>query len=387
MISKPLKDFSHIQAMAGFWTVAALILAQIVIYIGPRTVLNTLTAPLAMSHGAWTSAQPLFLWLNEAGMALIFLLIGLELKRGLMEDEMSGPIRLRLPLVAALGGLFAPLIPLAALNWGESALATAWPVPLGTDMALGLGILALFGERIPPGLKHFFLSACLLMNIGTLLLAAGMGLTRLAGPTLTVVGICLVLLVIMNLARVMAFSLYAVVGVVLWAALAASGPPAALAGLLLALAVPMQSRDRIVLPGVEHDLHRAVGLVLIPVLVFVDLGIMGREFPLLAPWTMGVAAGLFVGKQLGILGLCWLGVQAGFCDLPAGVGWRELAGAAALCGIGGGMSLGWAVLAGSPLAAETRTAILAASLLSALAGYGLLRHVLAQRRNKVLQRI
>lgn len=387
MISKPLKDFSHIQAMAGLWTVVALILAQIVIYIGPRIVPDTLAAPLLISHGAWTSTQPLVLWLNEAGMALLFLLTGLEFKRGLMDDELTGPVRLRLPILGALGGLFAPLLPLALLNWGEPALATAWPVPLGTDMALGLGILALFGDRVPAGLKLFFLSTALFMNIGTLLLAGGMRLAHLSGPVLIVAGACLVVLVGMNLARVAAFSLYAVVGIVLWTALAASGPPSALAGLLLALAVPMQSRDRIVLAGVEHDMHRAVGLVVIPVLVFVDLGVMGREFPLFTPWTMGVAAGLFVGKQIGVLGLCWLGVQTEFCDLPAGVGWRELAGVAALCGIGGGMSLGWAVLAGSPLPAETRTAILAASLLSALAGYGLLRHVLAQRRNKVLQRI
>lgn len=386
MISKALKDFAHIQALAGLWSVVALVLALAAQYIAPG-VFEVLAAPLAISSKSWSLAHPMVLWINEAGAALIFLLAGLELKRGFMDDELTGPDRLRLPALGAVGGLVVPLAIHVALNWANPTLARGWIAPLGSDMALGLGVLALSGDRAPAGLKLFFLTTCLFMNVGALILAGGVQAAYLSLAALGGVGICLVLLVFMNLVRVSAFSLYALVGVVLWTLLAASGPASALAGLFLALAIPMQDRERSVLEGIEHDLHRVVGLVLMPALVFVNAGTMGQEFTLLSPWALGVAVGLFVGKQLGVFGLCWLGTTAGLCSLPPGIGWRELHGAAVLCGIGGGASLFWSVLGGAPLAAETRTAVLAASGLSVFVGHVLLRHVLGQRRNKVLPRV
>lgn len=386
MISKALKDFAHIQAMAGLWTVTALILALLAQYTVP-SMFEFLAAPLSVSSGAWSLIQPVARWINEIGAALIFLVAGLELKRGFMDDELIGSDRLRLPALGAVGGLIAPLAIHVALNWKNPTLITGWIAPLGSDMALGLGVLALFGDRVPAGLKHFILTTCLFMNVGALILAGGVQGAHLSGAALAGAGACLALLVLMNLARISAFSLYALVGLALWSILAASGPAAALAGVLLALAIPMQTREHSVLEDIERDLHRAVGLALTPALAFVNIGTMGQEFTILSPWALGVAVGLFLGKQLGILGLCWLGTTAGICALPPGVGWRELYGAAVLCGIGGGASLVLSVLSGPPLAAETRTAILAASGLSLLLGLAVLRHVLGQRRNKVLQRV
>lgn len=385
MISKALKDFTHVQTLAGFWSVVALILAWIAIYLIPsaRELLDT---PLAVAAGSWSVAQPASLWINEAGAALIFLVAGLELKRGFLDGELTGADRLRLPALGALGGLCAPMLVHAALGWGNPALGSAWFVPLGSDMAIGLAVLALFGDKAPAGLKLFFLTTCLFMNIGTLVLAGGVQIVHLSTLKVVTAGTSLFLLAVMNFLRVGAFSLYAVAGIGLWAALVSTGPLAGLAGLTLAFAVPMHDLERIVLSEIERDLHRAVGLILIPTLFAINSCGMEWSEVSSTPWALGVAVALFAGKQIGIFGLCWLGVKADLCALPPGVGWWELHGAAVLCGVGGGTALTWNALAGAPLVAETTTAVLGVSTLSALGGFGVLRYVLAQRRNRVLQR-
>ncbi|MDY0307788.1 MAG: Na+/H+ antiporter NhaA [Desulfovibrionaceae bacterium] len=385
MLSKALKDFAHVQALAGLWTVIALILVLPARYALPR-LFELVAAPVSLSSGPWTMIQPGIMWVNGIGAALIFLLIGLEIKRGFMEDELTGADRLRLPALAAVGGVAIPVLAHMVLHGHEPALARAWIIPAASDMALGLGVLALFGDKAPSGLRLFFLTTCLFMNAGALLVAGGIQATHMSPGTLGAAGVCLALLLGLNLARIGAFSVYALVGIALWSILAVSGPASALAGLFVAMAFPMQVREQAVLERTEHDLHRAVGLVLMPALAFLNAGTMGWEMAPLSPWALGIAASLFVGKQVGILGLCWLGTTTGLCALPPGVGWKELHGAAVLCAIGGGMSLIWSALDGALPAAETAGAVLAASALAALAGFGILRFFLGQRRNKVLPR-
>lgn len=385
MISKTLKDFIRIQSLAGFLIIAALIPAVLILVLAPQTA-GFWHAPLVLTLGPWTLTWPLGLWVNEISSTLIFLLMVLELKRGLGEDEFLGADRLRLPLFAAVGGLVLPLAIFTALNWANPNLATGWSVPLGSDLALGLGILALFGDRVPTGLKLFFLTTCLFMNAGTLVLLASAHSLYLSWPTLAAIGLCLLLLTLMNLGQVTAFSLYALLGFVLWIILLAAGAPTALAGLFLALAIPVHVDDEPVLEKVEHDLHRVVGLVVWPLLFFVNMVALGQGNALVSSWSTGVALALFLGKPLGILTLCALGTRAGLCALPPEIEWRELGGAALLCACGGSMSLCWNALSPSSLAVETGQTILLASTAAATVGILVLKFSLDQRRNKMLQR-
>ena len=389
MHSKAFKDVVHVQALSGTGIAMALVLAPIV----ANTELHNLFAPLrgglTLTMGDAALTMPAGQWISSALLTLVFLLAGLECKRGFLDGELAGPDRLRLPALGALGGVTVPAVIHAGLNWADPALAGAWAIPAGTDMALGLGFLALFGDRAPGSMKLLYLTTALFMNIATLVCTAGVQFLHLPTSTLVVAGGCLALLAGMNWARVGAFSLYAVVGGVLWGALVPLGVPSALAALAVAAFVPMYDGERTLLAEIEQDVHRAVGFVVLPVLAFVNAGVALHELPpLVSHWSLGLGLGLFVGKQAGIFGLCWLGTRMGFCALPPGVSWLEMYGVALLGGIGGTMSLSFGGMLGAGAAplALTRAAVLLGSMASAVVGYLVLRRALSQRRNKALRR-
>jgi NhaA family Na+:H+ antiporter len=350
---------------------------------------------LTVSLGAASLGRPLLVWLNQILMTGILLLLALECKRAFMDGELSGPDRLRLPLVAALGGMVAPAAILLAFEGGESNRQAAWVVMLGMDMTLGLAALSWLGDRVPSALKVFFATSAMFSILaGAVVLAVALA-PPLSLSALVLPGACLGLLACMNRGGVRSVSLYLLPAVVAWVALADYAAHAVLVGPFLACCIPAQDRDGIgsVLHGLERDLLPLICLVGYPVLIFVNAGVSpGGEL-----WDASAGTrfaqtvlGLFPGRALGVLGLVWLGVRLRFCALPSGFGWKEMSAVSMLCGAG--LFPGLAALAlisgHSPAQVEAvRLGMLAGSFVSVAMGSFVLRQVLSRRRNKVMQRL
>lgn len=291
-------------------------------------------------------------------MAFFFLLVGLEIKRELLEGHLSTPRRAALPAFAAAGGMVVPAAIYASLNWTDPVALRGWAIPTATDIVLALGMLSLLGSRVPVSLRVFLTALAIFDDIGAVLIiglfyAEDISLVPLIVAALTVGGLAL-----LNVFRVARSAPYFVLGLVLWVAMLNAGAEPALSGVLIALVVPLRTC------GVhEASLLRTVERCLHPWVVF---GVV----PLFAFFNAGVVAGLFLGKQLGVLGASWIAVRLGLGQLPAGVNWGQVYGAAILAGIGFTMSLFIASLAfaDSAMVAATKLAILIGSLLSTAVG-------------------
>ena len=385
----PVREFLKLESAGGILLVGAAILALVL----ANTPLDWLygeliRVPVAIRVGSFEIAKPLLLWINDGLMAVFFFLVGLELKREFLEGELSEWSKVVLPAVAAVGGMAVPALLYAGINWGNADALRGWAIPAATDIAFALGILGLLGSRVPTGLKVFLVSLAIFDDVAAILIIAFFYTSNLSFVALAVGGACLVLLFALNRRGVVSIVPYILVGFVMWVAVLKSGVHATLAGVLLALFIPLRGRDnpeRSPLRDLEHDLHPTVAYVILPLFAFANAGIdfsaVGSS--VLHPVPLGIAAGLFVGKQLGVFGACWLAIRIGVAKLPEGAGWRELYGVALLCGVGFTMSLFIAGLAFEGGAAEylgiDRLGILAGSLLSGIAGYLWLRASLRGR--------
>ncbi len=304
-----------------------------------------LSTPVEIRVGALHIAKPLLLWINDGLMALFFFLVGLELKRELLEGELSKPANIILPAVGAVGGMVVPALVFAYFNWGDAIAMQGWAIPAATDIAFALAVLSLLGPRVPLSIKLFLTSLAIFDDVGAVLIIAIFYTDNISLLALTVVAACLPLLAWLNWRGFTRVGLYLMVGAVMWVATLKSGVHATLAGVALAMFIPLRvdEGDKYSpLRTLEHGLHGFVGFVVLPVFTFANAGLslagVGIE-QLLHPVPLGIAAGLFVGKQLGVFGFCWLAVQLGFAKLPKAVNWTMLYGTAALCGIGFTMSL------------------------------------------------
>jgi NhaA family Na+:H+ antiporter len=393
MISVSCKNFMRWQAVAGTLIVPATILGL----VSANTVLGPWYALLretvfSLSLGSSTLGQPLLQWLNLGGVSLLFFLVGLECKRAYMDGELKGPDRLRLPLLAALGGMCASAAAGFWFGGTDPAMGSWWVVPIGADMALGLAVLTWLGERVPPALKVFFATTAMFAAIGAVVVAAGAHGAPLPWTALVPAGACLLALGLLNLARVESLSLYLLPAATLWILMAGSALHAVLAALLAALFIPGSNRGQTRSPllGLEQDLLPAVCCVVLPLLALANAGLPLREIggtDMMGPGAMGIVLGLFPAKALGVLALCWIGVKARVCALPPGVGWKELGGAAVLGGAGFTVNVFLALaVAGQTGSVPACLAVMIGSAVSIPGGYALLRQVLARRRNKVLQR-
>ncbi len=345
-----------------------------------------LDMPLHMSIGPLVIAKPLLLWINDGLMAIFFFIVGLELKREMMVGELSGVGAITLPAVAALGGMVVPAAIYMLINRGDAVAMAGWAIPTATDIAFALGVLTLLGSRVPLALKTFLVSLAIFDDVGAIIIIAIFYSADINSISLMIAAVCIVLLAALNRFHVSLRLPYILIGLIMWVAVLKSGVHATLAGVVLALFIPLTPAcqgEPSPLRSLERDLHGIVAFGVLPLFAFansgVDLGLVGMD-DVLHPVTFGIALGLFIGKQLGVFTFAWLAVKAGFATLPRGVNWMVLYGAALLCGIGFTMSLFIGSLAfessGENMFFDERLGIIIASLISALCGYFWLKRVL-----------
>lgn len=324
-------------------------------------------------------------WINDGLMAIFFLLVGLEIKREMLDGQLRGLARIALPGVAALGGMVAPALIYLGINAGNPEGLRGWAIPAATDIAFALGILALLGSRVPTSLKIFLTALAILDDLGAIIIIALFYTAELNTFALVMALALLLCLVALNRLRVLALTPYMLLGVMLWFFVLKSGIHATLAGVALALTIPLrrQGHDQAgqvhsPLHLLEHLLHKPVAFIIVPVFGFANAGVsfagMGLD-ALTAPVPLGIALGLFLGKQLGVFGFSWLAIRLGLASLPRHASYTQLYGVALLCGIGFTMSLFIGALAFATQAEvdATKIGVLTGTLFSAVAGFLLLR--------------
>lgn len=340
---------------------------------------SLLDTPVSIRVGALAIDKPLLLWINDGLMATFFFLVGLEVKREVLVGELSSMRSALLPIIAAVGGMAVPALVYVAINAGNPAGLRGWAIPAATDIAFAVGVLALVGSRVPASLKVFLLALAIIDDLLAIIIIAVFYAHDLALTSLGLAGLGILILVVLNRAGVKTFAPYVIVGVVMWACVLKSGVHATLAGVALALTIPLDSDDDSpsMLERAEHALEPWVHFGVAPVFAFANAGVSlaGVTFAsLLAPIPLGIAAGLFIGKQLGIFASTWLAVKLGFGAMPAGARWRHIYGVSLLGGIGFTMSLFIGTLAfpDPTAAAALRIGVLAGSLASAVFGFAVL---------------
>ncbi|MCF5706898.1 Na+/H+ antiporter NhaA [Pseudomonas syringae] len=349
----------------------ALIVANSPLANGYFSTLHTVVAGLSVEH-----------WINDGLMAIFFMLVGLEIKREMLAGQLASWSQRALPGFAALGGMIVPALIYLAINWGSSETIGGWAIPAATDIAFALGVLSLLGKRVPLSLKIFLSALAILDDLGAVLIIALFYTSDLSVPMLLAALGSIAVLIALNRSGVRKLLPYLVVGALLWFFMLQSGVHATLAGVALALCIPLGKPDeeaRSPLLYLEEKLHPWVAFAVVPVFGFANAGVSLSGVTvdtLLQPVPLGVALGLLIGKQVGIFALAALAIRAGLAKLPDASNWGQLYGVAALCGIGFTMSLFIGALAfpGAPhLVDEVKVGVLMGSLLSAVLGVILLR--------------
>jgi Na+:H+ antiporter, NhaA family len=324
-------------------------------------------------------------WINDALMALFFLLVGLEIKREFLGGELSTWKQRALPAFAALGGMVVPALVYVAFNTQTPETLKGWAIPAATDIAFALGILSLLGKRVPPSLKIFLAALAIMDDLGAVIIIAIFYTAQLDVMMLGGVAIVTLVLVIMNIAGVKMLSPYLALGALLWYFMHASGVHATLAGVVLALTIPITKTETSPLHILEHGLHKWVAFLIVPIFGFANAGVSlaGVTFEkLLDPVTLGIAAGLFAGKQLGVFASTWLAIRTRLAIMPAGASWAQIYGVAIICGVGFTMSLFIGLLAfpgSEALGDAVKIGVLLGSVLSGVLGAGVL--ILAAPKN------
>jgi NhaA family Na+:H+ antiporter len=377
-----IKNFLQMESAGGVVLMAAAALALLAANSPLAQYYDLfIETPVEVRVGGFEIAKPLLLWVNDGLMAVFFFLVGLEEKRELLEGELSRPANVLLPALGAVGGIVAPVGLYVVFNFGDSVGMNGWAIPAATDIAFALGILMILGKRVPVSLKVFLVSLAIFDDLGAIVIIAIFYSSNLSINALVVASTCLVILGYLNWRHVSSVPAYVLVGVVMWVAVLKSGVHATLAGVALAMFIPMRSKeepDRSPLMELEHDLHTVVAFGVLPLFAFVNAGISfaGMSFAdILHPVSLGIAVGLFVGKQLGVFLLCLVAIKLGMAKLPDGANWGSLYGVAILSGVGFTMSLFIDTLAFENLPVDTifdfdaRLGILLGSLASGVLGY------------------
>lgn len=377
-IADALREFLELETAGGILLIACVLIAMLTAnspLSGIYAALLDLT--VAVQVGTLVINKPLLLWVNDGLMAVFFFLIGLEIKREIMDGELSSFDQIILPGMGALGGMIVPASIYIWLNMGDAVALDGWAIPVATDIAFALALLGSFGARAPTSLKVFLLTLAILDDLAAITIIALFYSADLSPTMLLVGGIFLITAVAMNRLGVTRTSTYVLLGVALWVAVLKSGVHATLAGVLIAFCVPMRDKEgHCPLRELEHNLHAPVAFVILPAFAFVNAGLSldGVSLDALVhPVTLGVTTGLVLGKPLGILVFTGLVAALGLARLPKDVSWMQLLGVACACGIGFTMSLFIAGLAfehgSGAYYSGDRLGILLGSLLSALAAY------------------
>jgi len=385
--------FFQLEAASGLLLIAAAALALIInnsslscLYSG------LLDTPVVAQIGALKIAKPLLLWINDGLMAMFFLLIGLEVKREVLDGQLSKPSQIVLPGAAAIGGMVVPALVYWFLNRDDPTALGGWAIPMATDIAFALGVLALLGKRVPVSLKLFLMTLAIIDDLGAIIVIAIFYSGTLSTLSLALAGACIIALIAMNRLGVVKLGPYMIIGLILWVCVLKSGVHATLAGVTLAFCIPLRTKNAESSPllTLEHALHPWVAYGILPLFAFANAGlslsgVTVESFTHHVP--MGIATGLLLGKTVGVFGLTWLAVKIGIAALPQGANWGHVLGVSILCGIGFTMSLFVGSLAFEPgvsdYAGMDRMGILTGSILAALIGYAVT--AMASRKSAVLQ--
>ena len=387
-IASVFRAFLANQAAGGVVLMAAAVLALVIansaaapIYFG---ALRTYLGPLSLLH-----------WINDALMAVFFLLVGMEIKRELLDGQLSTWPRRLLPGIAAAGGMLVPALIYVGLNAGSPATLRGWAIPAATDIAFALGVLALLGSRVPVSLKVFLVALAILDDLGAVLIIAVFYTADLSLPALAGAAAVFAALLGINRAGEERFVPYLALGAVLWVLVFLSGVHATVAGVLLALTIPLRrSPGRAEDPHsplhrLEHFLQPWSSFLIVPVFGFANAGVSLSDLTLesfLQPVTLGIAAGLFIGKQIGVFASAWLVVRLRLADCPEHASWSQIYGVSLLCGIGFTMSLFVGLLAfptDAALQDGVKTGVLLGSVASALVGTVVLLCAMPERAHRI----
>ena len=381
-----LRDFLKQESAGGIVLIASAVLALIAANSAVASAyFSTLEVPVAVTVGSFAIDKPLLLWINDGLMAVFFFLVGLEVKREVIEGQLSSWNKASLPLFAAIGGMAVPALVFLALNSGTPENVAGWAIPAATDIAFALGVLSLLGPRVPVALKALLLAIAVIDDIGAITIIAlfysgTIDTTMLAGGALALAG-----LIALNRLRIGSSIPYVLLTVVLWVFVLKSGVHATLAGVAAAMTIPLTARGGSApLEHMEHGLHPWVAFLVIPIFGFANAGVslVGLSpADLLAPLPLGIALGLLIGKQVGIFGLSFVAVKLKLASLPENVGWRQVHAVSLLAAIGFTMSLfiGNLAFADPAQVNAVKLGVLSGSLVAALGGYALLRVTLKSR--------
>ena len=387
-----LRTFIASESAGGIVLIIAAAIALAIANSPLLTDYQTLLAtPVAFSAGdIVTIDKPLLLWVNDGLMALFFFLIGLEVKREIVTGQLRSWKQASLSVYAALGGMIVPALVFVGINAGSPENIRGWAIPAATDIAFALGLLALLGSRVPVALKALLLAIAIIDDIGAIVIIALFYTENMNVGALLLALVPAAAMVMLNRAGVARTIPYFLFGTLLWICVLKSGVHATLAGVATAMFVPIATGEERPLERLEHTLHPWVAFLILPIFAFSNAGVSfagaGLDV-LLAPLSLGIAAGLVIGKQIGIFGACWIAVKSGLTTLPAGVSLRHVYGLSCLAGIGFTMSLfiGNLAFADVESIAAVKLGVLSGSLVAAIAGVTVLRR--ASRAGSEVSRV
>ncbi|MGC5903653.1 Na+/H+ antiporter NhaA [Providencia stuartii] len=386
-----IRKFLRLEAAGGLLLIIAAIVALIMANSPAQGLYQQfLDIPISVKISSLELDKPLILWINDFLMAIFFLVVGLEVKRELLEGSLAGKDKAIFPAVAALGGMLAPALIYLLFNGADDITRQGWAIPAATDIAFALGVMALLGKRVPTELKVFLLALAIIDDLGVIVIIAFFYTSSLSLVALGLAALCVALLVIMNWRRVENTAAYLVIGLILWVCILKSGVHATLAGVIVGFLIPLHGTNN-TKPSeeLEHVLHPWVAYMILPIFAFANSGVQlnGVTFDgLMSTLPLGVAAGLLFGKPLGIFLFSWGSVKLGFAKLPESINLRQVFAVSVLCGIGFTMSIFITGLAFDGLddsySTYSRLGILLGSTLAAFLGYFLLKVVLPKPQQK-----
>jgi len=386
---KLLQRFFSNEAAGGIILIIAAALAILLANMGVTRELYHafLATPVELRVGILEINKNMLLWINDALMAVFFLLVGLEVKRELVVGSLASRQRAAFPAIAALGGMVVPALIYLAFNFQDPIARDGWAIPAATDIAFALGVLALLGNRVPVALKIFLMALAIIDDLGAIVIIALFYTSELSMLSLGVAAAAIAALALLNICNVRRVGIYVLVGMVLWTAVLKSGVHATLAGVIVGFFVPLKPQEGKSPAGqLEHVLHPWVAFMILPLFAFANAGVSLEGVTLAGLTSMlplGIIAGLFIGKPLGIALFCWLALKLKLASLPHGTTWRQIMAVGVLCGIGFTMSIFISTLAFGSNAPElivwAKLGILTGSLLAAFVGYGLLKMKLPEK--------
>ncbi len=382
---KIIEDFIEKESSSGILLMIATVLALIF----SNTFLSGwyqsfLHIPVEIRIGALHLDKSLYHWVNDGLMVIFFLLIGLEVKREILEGHLSSIGQAALPGIAAIGGMAVPAIIYLMFNMDDPIAVNGWAIPAATDIAFALGILSLLGKRVPVSLKIFLMALAIIDDLGAIVIIALFYTAKLSMISVAIALISLAVLIALNKFGVAKKAAYFIVGIVLWVSVLKSGVHATLAGVALAFTIPLNAKDEkgqsiSPLKEIEHDLHFWVAFLILPLFAFVNAGVNVNQISfsqMAGPVPLGIILGLFIGKQLGVFSFSWFAIKFKLAKLPQGSNWMQLYGVSILTGIGFTMSLFISSLAfqdDSIFQYTDRLGILVGSFISGIVGYLVLK--------------